>query len=145
MLGLMVYDWIWYCDEVVYDFFDELCDIGFFNCFKKVVFYGVLMGVYVVVVFSVVVSGVIVILILFQVMLDCEKVSWEYCYFKVWWCNFKDCYGYVLDYVMVVENVYVFYDLCMLQDVMYVMLFDSLNIMKFLCCFLGYWMVLFWV
>ena len=145
MLGLMAHDWTWYRDEAVYDFFDELRDTGFFNRFKKVVFYGASMGAYAAAAFSAAAPGATVILISPQATLDREKASWEYRYLKAWRRNFKDRYGYAPDYVTAAENAYVFYDPRMAQDAMHATLFDSPNITKFPCRFLGHRMASLWV
>lgn len=145
MLGLMAHDWTWYRDEAVYDFFDELRDTGFFNRFKKVVFYGASMGAYAAAAFSAAAPGATVILISPQATLDREKASWEYRYLKAWRRNFKDRYGYAPDYVTAAENAYVFYDPRMPQDAMHATLFDSPNITKFPCRFLGHRMASLWV
>lgn len=44
MLGMMAHGWTWYRDEHVFDFFDRLRAVGFFERFDNVVFYGASMG-----------------------------------------------------------------------------------------------------
>lgn len=145
MLGLMAHDWTWYRDEAVFDFFDRLRDEGFFDKFKKVVFYGASMGGYAAAAFSAAAPNATVILISPQATLDRQIAPWEHRYLKAWSRNFKDRYGYAPDLVAQAKDVYLFYDPRMPQDAMHATLFNSENIQKFTCKFFGHRMASLWV
>lgn len=145
MLGMMAHDWTWYRDEAVFDFFDRLRDEGFFDKFKKVVFYGASMGAYAAASFSAAAPGATVILISPQATLDRQIAPWEYRYLKAWRRNFKDRYGYAPDHVAAAKDVYLFYDPRMAQDAMHATLFTGDNIHKYTCKFFGHRMASLWV
>ncbi len=145
MLGLMAHDWTWYRDEAVYDFFDRLKEEGFFDRFKKVVFYGASMGGYAAAAFSAAAPGSTVILISPQATLCRETAPWEYRYLKAWRRNFNTRYGYAPEHLKSASKAYLFYDPRMPQDAMHATLFQGDNIEKFRCRFLGHRMASLWV
>lgn len=145
MLGMMAHDWTWYRDDAVFDFFDRLRDEGFFDQFKKVVFYGASMGAYAAAAFSSAAPGATVILISPQATLDREIAPWEYRYVKAWRRDFTGRYGYAPDLLNSAKDAYLFYDPRMPQDAMHATLFQGENIRRFRCKFFGHRMASLWV
>ncbi|GAA6209335.1 hypothetical protein NBRC116601_26280 [Cognatishimia sp. WU-CL00825] len=145
MLGMMAHDWTWYRDETVFDFFDRLRDEGFFDRFKKVVFYGASMGGYAAAAFSAAAPGSTVILISPQATLDRETAPWEHRYLKAWRRSFNTRYGYAPDMVKTAEKVFLFFDPRMPQDAMHATLFRGDNIQRYRCRFFGHRMASLWV
>ena len=145
MLGLMAHDWTWYRDEAVFDFFDSLRDEGFFKGFERVVFYGASMGAYAACAFSAAAPGATVICISPQATLDRTIASWECRYLKAWRRNFGSRYGYAPDMVEAAEKVHLFYDPHAPLDAMHACLFQSENVTKYKCRFMGHRIASLWV
>lgn len=145
VLGLMAHDWTWYRDEAVYGFFDRLRDDGFFKEFDKVVFYGASMGAYAASVFSSAAPGATVICISPQATLDRDLTSWETRYKKVWRRNFVDCYGYGPEMIASAEKAYVFFDPLASLDAMHAALYQSANVTKLKCRFMGHRIASLWM
>ncbi len=144
VLGLMAHDWTWYRDDAVYDFFDRLRDDGFFAGFDQVVFYGASMGAYAASVFSSAAPGATVICISPQATLDRGIAGWETRYRKVWRRNFKDRYGYGPDMLAQAGRAYLFFDPSAPLDAMHACLFQSDNVTKFNCRYLGHRIASLW-
>lgn len=144
ILGLMAHDWTWYRDENVYDFFDRLRDEGFFEGFDKVVFYGASMGAYAATVFSSASPGATVIAISPQATLDRDLAIWETRYLKAWRKDFTNRYGYGPDLVRTAEIVHLFYDPSSALDSMHACLFQSDNVLKYRCRFMGHRIASLW-
>ncbi|MGH1464723.1 MAG: SAM-dependent methyltransferase [Cognatishimia sp.] len=144
MLGMMAHDWTWYRDEAVFDFFDRLRDEGFFDRFKKIVFYGASMGGYAAAAFSAAAPGSTVILISPQATLDREIAPWEHRYLKAWRRSFDTRYGYAPDMVKTADKVFLFFDPRMPQDAMHATLFQGDNIHRYRCRFFGHRMASLW-
>lgn len=144
MLGMMAHDWTWYRDEAVFDFFDRLRDDGFFNRFKKVVFYGASMGGYAAASFSSAAPGATVVLISPQATLCREIAPWEHRYVKAWRRDFGSRYGYAPEHLKHAEKAFLFFDPRMAQDAMHATLFQGDNLTKFRCRFFGHRMASLW-
>lgn len=145
MLGMMAHDWTWYRDEAVFDFFERLRDEGFFARFDKVVFYGASMGGYAACAFSAVVPGSTVIAISPQATLDRDLASWETRYRKAWRRDFSGRYGYAPDMVKTASRAHLFFDPHMQLDAMHGALFQSPNITKYACRFMGHRIASLWM
>ncbi len=145
VLGLMAHDWTWYRDEAVFDFFDRLRDDGFFKEFDKVVFYGASMGAYAASVFSSAAPGATVICISPQATLDRDLTSWETRYKKVWRRNFEDRYGYGPEMIASAKKAYVFFDPLAPLDAMHAALYQSANVTKLKCRFMGHRIASLWM
>lgn len=145
VLGLMAHDWTWYRDEAVFDFFDRLRDSGFFQEFDKVVFYGASMGAYAASVFSSAAPGATVICISPQATLDRDLTSWETRYKKVWRRNFEDRYGYGPELIASADKAFIFFDPLAPLDAMHAALYQSPNVTKFKCRFMGHRIASLWM
>lgn len=144
ILGLMAHDWTWYRDASVYDLFDRLRDEGFFKGFERVVFYGASMGGYAAATFSSAAPGSTVIAISPQATLDRDIARWETRYLKVWRRNFTDRYGYAPDNVAHADKVHLFFDPTAQLDAMHASLFQSDNVIKYRCRFMGHRIASLW-
>ncbi|MEM8980124.1 MAG: phosphoadenosine phosphosulfate reductase [Pseudomonadota bacterium] len=145
MLGLMAHGWTWYRDEAVFDFFDRLRDDRFFTGFEKVVFYGASMGAYAAANFSAASPGATVIMISPQATLDRQIASWETRYHKAWARNYNSRYGYGPQNVQAAEKAHLFYDPRMPLDAMHAALFQSENIVKYPCRYMGHRIASLWI
>ena len=144
ILGLMAHDWTWYRDADVFDFFDRLRDEGFFKGFDTVVFYGASMGAYAAATFSAASPGAMVIAISPQATLDRDIAIWETRYLKAWRRDFTDRYGYAPDQVAAARKMYLFYDPAAQLDAMHSSLFQSDNVVKFRCRYMGHRIASLW-
>ncbi len=144
-LGLMAHDWTWYRDEDVFDFFDRLRDEGFFKGFDNVVFYGASMGAYAAATFSAAAPGATVIAISPQATLSRDIAGWETRYVKAWKRDFSSRYAYAPEMVKSADKMFLFYDPTYQLDAMHTALFQSPNVQKFKCRFLGHRIASFWI
>jgi len=144
VLGLMAHGWTWYRDEAVHDFFDRLRDDGFFDKFKRVVFYGASMGAYAAAVFSAAAPGATVICISPQATLDRDVTSWETRYHKAWKRDYNNRYGYAPNMIAQANKAYLFYDPTAPLDAMHAALFQSDNIVRMKCRFMGHRIASLW-
>lgn len=144
ILGLMAHDWTWYRDKDVHDFFDRLRYEGFFAGFDRVVFYGASMGGYAACVFSAAAPGSTVICISPQATLDRGIAGWETRYLKAWRRDFNDRYGYAPQMIEAAEKVHFFYDPRAQLDSMHAALFQSENVEKYSCRFMGHRIASLW-
>jgi len=145
MLGLMAHGWTWYRDDAVFDFFDRLRDEGFFERFEKVVFYGASMGAYAAANFSAAAPGSTVIMISPQATLDRQIAAWETRYHKAWIRDFDGRYGYAPTHVQAAETAHLFYDPRMPLDAMHAALFQSENVVKYPCRYMGHRIASLWI
>ncbi|WP_439103255.1 phosphoadenosine phosphosulfate reductase [Celeribacter marinus] len=145
MLGMMAHDWTWYRDEAVFDFFDRLKAEGFFNDYKRVIFYGASMGGYAAAAFSAAHPGAGVVLISPQATLSRADASWETRYRKGWSRDFTSRYGFAPDMVKSAEYVYLFYDPLSPLDAMHAALFRGENLRKMRCRYFGHRIASLWV
>jgi pimeloyl-ACP methyl ester carboxylesterase len=144
LLGMMAHGWTWYRDEDVYDFFDRLRDEGFFEGYKRVVFYGASMGGYAAAAFSAACPGATVVLISPQATLSREDASWETRYFKAWKRDFSSRYGFAPDMIKAAEKVYLYYDPLAPLDAMHAALFRGDNVIKLRCRYFGHRIASMW-
>lgn len=145
MLGLMAHGFTWYRDSDVYAFFDELRDNGFFDKFRKVVFYGASMGGYAAAAFSSASPGATVIAISPQATLRKDIAPWETRYRKAWRRDFSNQYGFAPDMVATASEVYLFYDPLAPLDAMHAALFSGDNVSKLRCRYFGHRIATIWV
>lgn len=138
ILGLMAHDWTWYRDPAVWDFFDELRDTGFFDDFRRVVFYGASMGGYAAAAFSAAHPGATVVTISPQATLDRAVVPWETRYRKAWDRDFHSRYGYAPDMIASAGRVYLFHDPMAPLDAGHARLFRGDNILRLDCRHMGH-------
>lgn len=143
-LGFMAHGPTWYRSQEVLDFFDELARDGFFEKFDRVVFYGTSMGGYAACAFSAACPGATVVAINPQVSMDRERAGWDHRYRKSWRHNYFDRYGYAPDMVEQAAKVWLFYDSRQPQDAMHATLFQSPNVVKIKCPFMGHGILNVW-
>jgi len=110
MLGVLAGGWTWYREPWVGEQFDALRDEGFFDRFKRVVFYGASMGGYAACAFSPAAPGCDVVAISPQSTVDKSIVPWETRYKVVWDRDFSGPYGDAADVSKVARRVSILYD-----------------------------------
>ncbi len=110
MLGVLAGGWTWYREPWVCDQFDQLKKDGFFNQFKRVVFYGASMGGYAACAFSPAAPGCEVIAISPQSTVDKAVVPWESRYKVVWDRDFTGPYGDAAEVSKAARRVSIIYD-----------------------------------
>ncbi len=110
MLGVMSTGWTWYRDDWVIAQFNRLRDEGFFDQFKKVIFYGASMGGYAAIAFSSAAKNAQVVVFSPQSTLDKTLVPWETRYKKAWMRDFSGDYGDAAQSAHSAKDVYIFYD-----------------------------------
>ena len=110
MLGVLAGGWTWYRNPWVSEQFDELRESGFFNQFKRVVFYGASMGGYAACAFSAAAPGADVVAISPQTTLDKSIVPWETRYKVAWDRDFSGTYGDAAQASAAANKVYILYD-----------------------------------
>jgi hypothetical protein len=110
MLGVLAGGWTWYREPWVYEQFDELKQSGFFQQFKRVVFYGASMGGYAACAFSPAAPGCDVVAISPQSTVDKSVVPWESRYKVVWDRDFTGPYGDAATVSSAANRVSILYD-----------------------------------
>ncbi|WP_341365891.1 hypothetical protein [Yoonia sp. BS5-3] len=110
MLGVLAGGWTWYREPWVYDQFDQLKADGFFDQFKRVVFYGASMGGYAACAFSPSAPGCDVVAISPQSTVDKTVVPWETRYKVVWKRDFTGPYGDAATVSRAARRVSILYD-----------------------------------
>ncbi|TRD22425.1 alpha/beta hydrolase [Palleronia caenipelagi] len=143
-LGFMAHGPTWYRDEAVFDFFEELKADGFFDQFDRVAFYGTSMGGYAACAFSAVCPGATVLAVNPQACMDRDRAGWDHRYRRSWRHDYYSRYGYAPDMVKDAEKAWIFYDSRMPQDAMHAALFQSPNVIRVGCPFMGHGMLNVW-
>ncbi|GAA0309737.1 phosphoadenosine phosphosulfate reductase [Rhodovulum strictum] len=138
ILGLMAHGWTWYRDAAVLDFFDRLRDDGFFDDFRRVVFYGASMGGYAAAAFSAACPGATVIAISPQATLDRETTPWETRYSRAWGRDFRGRYGFAPDGLRAAGRVHLLYDPMAPLDRAHAALFDRPGVTLLRCPMMGH-------
>ena len=138
MLGVMANGWTWFRDGAVTDEFNRLRDSGFFDQFKRVVFYGASMGGYGAAAYSGAAKGSTVFVISPQSTLDKEIVPWEMRYKKVWSRDFSGEYGDASISSQSSENVHLMYDPYVAPDASHAARFTGKNVTHWRCPLLGH-------
>jgi hypothetical protein len=138
MLGVMANGWTWFRDGAVTDEFNRLRDNGFFDQFKRVVFYGASMGGYGAAAYSAAAKGSTVFVISPQSTLDKEIVPWEMRYKKVWSRDFSGEYGDASISSQSADNVHLMYDPYVAPDAGHAARFTGENVTHWRCSLLGH-------
>jgi len=138
MLGVMANGWTWFRDGAVTDEFNRLRDNGFFDQFKRVVFYGASMGGYGAAAYSAAAKGSTVFVISPQSTLDKEIVPWEMRYKKVWSRDFSGEYGDASISSQSADNVHLMYDPYVAPDAGHAARFTGKNVTHWRCSLLGH-------
>lgn len=110
MLGVMANGWTWYRDPWVWQQFDDLRDSGFFNQFKRVVFYGASMGGYAASAFVAACPGADVVAISPQSTLNRALVPWETRYHTAWGRDWTGAYADAAQSSRAAGRVFLLYD-----------------------------------
>jgi len=138
MLGVMANGWTWFRDDAVVAEFNRLRDNGFFEQFKRVVFYGASMGGYGAAAYSAAAKGSTVFVISPQSTLDKEIVPWEMRYKKVWDRDFSGAYGDAALSSQSAANVHLMYDPYVAPDAAHAARFTGDNVTHWRCPLLGH-------
>jgi len=138
MLGVMANGWTWFRDDAVVAEFDRLRDSGFFDQFRRVVFYGASMGGYGAAAYSAAAKGSIVFVISPQSTLDKSLVPWELRYKKVWGRDFSGPYGDASISSQGASEVHLMYDPFVPPDAAHAARFTGKNVTHWRCPMLGH-------
>ena len=138
MLGVMANGWTWYRDRWVWDQFDDLKASGFFDGFKRVVFYGASMGGYAACAFVAACPGADVVAISPQSTLDKTLVPWETRYHTAWGRDFSGPYGDAAAVSAAAGRVTLLYDPYEPLDSGHVARFTGPNVVKLRTPLLGH-------
>lgn len=138
-LGIAAHGWTWYRSDAVHDFFDELKSDGFFDRFKRVVFYGTSMAGYAAAAFSSATPGATVIALSPQATLDRDVTgAWENRFRVAWRRNFNSRYGYAPEEVRTANRMWLFYDPFVREDAVHAALFRGANVTPIRCRYMGH-------
>lgn len=118
----------WYRDPKVFAFFDRLTDLGFFDNFDKVVFYGAGMCGYAAAAFSVAAPGSTVLAIAPQATLDRGRTPWDDRFPSARRTEFRTRYAYAPDMIDAADEVFVLFDPDETEDAMHASLFQGDNV-----------------
>jgi hypothetical protein len=113
----------WYRDAEVLDFFDSQIDAGFFESFKRVVFYGAGVCGYAAATFSLAAPGASVLAIAPQATLDPEIAPWETRFHTQRRFDFRTRFGFAPAMLEGARNAFVVYDPGNHLDAMHATLF----------------------
>ena len=138
MLGVMANGWTWYRDPWVWQQFDSLRDEGFFQQFKRVVFYGASMGGYAACAFVAACPGADVVAISPQSTLDKTLVPWETRYHTAWGRDFSGAYGDATVASSAASRVFMLYDPYEPLDTGHADRFTGPNVVKLRAPLLGH-------
>jgi hypothetical protein len=138
MLGVMANGWTWYRDPWVWQQFDDLRDSGFFQQFKRIVFYGASMGGYAACAFVAACPGADVVAISPQSTLDKAVVPWETRYHTAWGRDYSGPYGDAAKVSQTAGRVTLLFDPYEPLDAAHVARFDGANVMKLRTPLLGH-------
>lgn len=138
MLGVMANGWTWFRDAAVDAEFDHLRDEGFFDGFKRVVFYGASMGGYAAAAFSAAAPGSTVFVTSPQSTLDKALVPWEKRYKKAWDRDFSGPYGDAAVSSLGAQAVHILYDPYIAADAAHAARFTGENAIHWRCPLLGH-------
>jgi hypothetical protein len=138
MLGVMAEGWTWYRDPWVWAQFDALAAEGFFDRFRRVVFYGASMGGYAACAFSAACPGADVVAISPQSTLDRALVPWETRYRTAWGRDFSGRYGDAAVASRAAGRVALLYDPYETLDAAHAARFDGPNVVRLRAPLLGH-------
>ena len=138
MLGVMANGWTWYRDDWVSDQFDQLASSGFFNGFRRVVFYGASMGGYAACAFVAACPGADVVAISPQSTLDRALVPFETRYKTAWGRDFSGRYGDAAEASKAAGRVTILYDPYEPLDAAHVARFTGANVVHLRAPLMGH-------
>ncbi|PCH70391.1 MAG: phosphoadenosine phosphosulfate reductase [Rhodobacteraceae bacterium] len=120
----------WFRDPLIYGFFDQLVDDGFFEEFDKVVFYGAGPCGYAAAAYSVASPGATVVAVQPQATLDPRMSEWDDRFPDIRRTSFSDRYGYAPDMLDAADRAFVIYDPHQELDAMHATLFERPNVSR---------------
>lgn len=121
----------WFRAESVWGHIDALDDLGFFDDFDQVIFYGAGMCAYAAAAYSVVAPGASVILVSPQATLDRERTHWDGRFPTTRRMDFTSRYGYAPDMIEAAKLACVIYDPEESEDAMHASLFQGEQVIHF--------------
>jgi len=121
----------WFRSESVWAHLDELDDLGFFEDFDRVIFYGAGMGAYAAATYSVVAPGASVIMVSPQATLDRHRAHWDGRFPSTRRLDFTSRYGYAPEMIEAAELACVIFDPEESEDAMHSSLFQGENVIHF--------------
>ncbi|SFB81203.1 phosphoadenosine phosphosulfate reductase [Salipiger profundus] len=127
----------WFRDPLVYGFFDQLLDDGFFDEFDRVIFYGAGPCGYAAAAYSVAAPGARVLMLQPQATLDPRVTEWDDRFADKRRLDFTTRYGYAPDMVDAAQQAYLLYDPRERLDAMHSALFARRNVTRFRLPFMG--------
>ncbi len=127
----------WFRDAEVIRFFDQLLDDGFFDAFKKVIFYGAGPCGYAAAAYSVAAPGARVVLLQPQATLDPRIAEWDDRFPEMRRVDFASRFGYAPDMIDAAQAAYVLYDPQERMDAMHAALFERRNVSRFRLPYMG--------
>ena len=120
----------WFRDPLVYAFFDQLIDDGFFEDFDQVIFYGAGPCGYAACAYSVASPGSTVVAVQPQATLDPRVTEWDDRFVEMRRTSFTDRYGYAPDMLDAADHAFVLYDPSVTLDAMHSALFHRKNVTR---------------
>lgn len=120
----------WFRDRRVFNFFDKLSDMGLFDMFDRVIFYGSGMCGYAAGVFSVAAPGSTVLMAAPQATLDRTLTHWDDRFPSTRRLDFTDRYTYAPDMIEAAEQAVVIFDPDEVEDSMHASLFRGSNVIS---------------
>ncbi|MBV2360725.1 phosphoadenosine phosphosulfate reductase [Thalassococcus sp. CAU 1522] len=127
----------WFRDPMVYGFFDQMLDDGFFDDFERVIFYGAGSCGYAAAAYSVAAPGARVLILQPQATLDPRVTEWDDRFAEMRRTSFTDRYGFAPDMLDAAHRAYVLYDPRERLDAMHSALFNRRNVERFRLPFMG--------
>ncbi|MBY6065214.1 phosphoadenosine phosphosulfate reductase [Leisingera aquaemixtae] len=127
----------WFRDDLIYGFFDQLIDDGFFDEFDNVIFYGAGPCGYAAAAYSVAAPGATVVAVQPQATLDPRMTEWDDRFAEMRRLSFTDRYGYAPDMVDAAGQAYVIYDPQEKLDAMHASLFARKNVTRLRVPYMG--------
>lgn len=121
----------WYRDRKVFGFFDRLADLGYFDEFDQVIFYGAGMCGYAAGAFSVAAPGAKVIMVAPQATLSRSLTHWDDRFPSTRRLDFDDRYGYAPDMIEAAKQAIVIFDPDEVEDSMHASLFRGSNVIHY--------------
>lgn len=120
----------WFRNDLIYGFFDQLIDDGFFEEFDTVLFYGAGPCGYAAAAYSVASPGATVVAVQPQATLDPRMTEWDDRFPEIRRTSFSDRYGYAPDMLDAAQHAFVIYDPRQELDAMHATLFERPNVTR---------------
>jgi len=121
----------WFRSESIWSHIDELDDLGFFEDFDRIIFYGAGMCAYAAAAYSVAAPGATVLLVSPQATLDRDRTQWDGRFPSTRRLDFTTRYGYAPHMIEAAKLACVIYDPEEAEDAMHASLFQGDHILHF--------------